>query len=52
MPIATASSFQTSVPAELLAAFQAQRIAYYQAIAAANPSKAHYLAAWIARSEK
>ena len=39
-------------PLTLVAAFQQQRVAYYQAIVAANPSKAKYLAAWIARAQK
>jgi len=39
-------------PGALQAAFQAKRVAYYQAIAAANPSLAKYLNAWIARAEK
>jgi lysozyme family protein len=39
-------------PLTLVAAFQRQRIAYYQAIVDANPAKAKYLAAWIARARK
>jgi lysozyme family protein len=39
-------------PLTLVAAFQQQRVAYYQAIVADNPSKAKYLAAWIARAQK
>jgi lysozyme family protein len=39
-------------PATLVAAFQQQRVAYYQAIAAASPDKAIYLNAWIARARK
>ena len=39
-------------PLTLVAAFQQQRVAYYQAIVAANPSKAKFLAAWIARAQK
>jgi hypothetical protein len=36
----------------LVSAFPAWRVAYYQAIDAANPAKAIYLAAWIARARK
>lgn len=36
----------------LVAAFKAQRVAYYQAIAARKPSLAVYLPAWTARAEK
>jgi type VI secretion system secreted protein VgrG len=39
-------------PASLTAAFQAQRVADYQTIAAANPNLAKYLAEWIARAER
>jgi len=39
-------------PATLVAAFQQQRVAYYQAIVAASPAKAIYLNAWIARAQK
>jgi len=39
-------------PGSLVGAFKARRIAYYQAIAAADPSKARYLAAWTARAQK
>jgi lysozyme family protein len=39
-------------PVALVSAFQAKRVAYYQAIVAANPAKAKYLAAWIARARK
>ena len=38
--------------ATLLAAYRAARVAHYQAIAAANPADAKYLAAWVARAEK
>ena len=38
--------------ATLVAAFQQQRVAYYQAIVAASPGKAIYLNAWIARARK
>jgi hypothetical protein len=36
----------------LVSAFQAKRVAYYQANVAADPANAKYLAAWIARSRK
>jgi hypothetical protein len=36
----------------LVAAFQAQRAAYYQAIVAANPALAQYLDQWTARANK
>ncbi|MGD0941282.1 MAG: putative peptidoglycan-binding domain-containing protein [Terracidiphilus sp.] len=49
---ATVGAVNAADPAALQAAFQAKRIAYYQAIAAANPSKAVYLNAWTARAEK
>ena len=39
-------------PAALVSAFQTERVAYYQAIVAADPAKAKYLAAWIARARK
>jgi hypothetical protein len=39
-------------PVALVAAFQAERIAFYQAIVAADPSKAVYLPAWTARAQK
>ncbi len=39
-------------PAALVAAFQEQRCAYYQAIVAGNPSLEIYLPAWIARAQK
>jgi lysozyme family protein len=39
-------------PAALVSSFQAKRVAYYQAIVAADPSKEKYLAAWIARARK
>jgi lysozyme family protein len=39
-------------PAALTSAFQAQRVADYQAMAAANPSLAQYLPAWIARAQR
>ncbi len=36
----------------LVAAFQAKRVAYYQAIVAANPAKAVYLNGWLIRARK
>jgi lysozyme family protein len=39
-------------PVALVSAFQDKRVAYYQAIVAADPSKAVYLAGWIARARK
>ena len=38
-------------PAALVSAFQAKRAVYYQSIVAANPDKAIYLSAWIARAQ-
>jgi hypothetical protein len=39
-------------PTALVSAFQDKRVAYYQAIVAADPSKAVYLDEWIARARK
>jgi|SRR5271166_1277762 len=39
-------------PVALTAAFQAQRVAHYQAIAAADPGLAQYLRSWTARAMK
>lgn len=39
-------------PTALVPAFQAKRVAHYQAIVAHDPSKAQYLAAWTARAMK
>ncbi len=36
----------------LVTAFKTQRVAHYRAIAAANPDRAKYLAAWTARAGK
>lgn len=36
----------------LTAAFIAQRVAYYQAVAAVHPEKAQYLKGWLARARK
>ena len=49
---ATVNAANTADAAALTTAFQAQRVARYQAIVAADPSKARYLAGWIARAEK
>jgi hypothetical protein len=48
----TVEAANAADPAALVAAFQAQRVAYYLAIAAAKPSLAINLPAWIARAEK
>jgi len=48
----TLNAANAADPAALTAAFKAQRVADYQAIAAANPNLAKYLPAWIARAEK
>jgi lysozyme family protein len=39
-------------PAALVTAFQDKRVAYYQAIVAANPAKAIYLKNWTLRAQK
>jgi hypothetical protein len=39
-------------PETLVAAFQQQRVTYYQAVVAADPEKATFLNAWIARARK
>jgi hypothetical protein len=46
----TLAAVNAADPVALQAAFQAKRAAYYQAIASAEPSKAVYLKAWIARA--
>jgi hypothetical protein len=46
----TVDAANSADTAALVEAFQEQRVAYYQAIAAADPAKARYLAAWIARA--
>jgi lysozyme family protein len=48
----TVEATNTCNPLTLIAAFRQQRVAYHQAIVAANPAKAKYLAAWIARAQK
>jgi hypothetical protein len=48
----TLGAVNAADPVALQAAFQSMRVAYYQAIVAADPSKAVYLAAWTARANK
>jgi lysozyme family protein len=48
----TVEAANAADPVALVAAFQARRIAYYQALADANPSLAIYLPAWTARARK
>ncbi len=48
----TLDAVNAADPASLVSAFQAARLAYYQAIVARNPSDAQYLAAWTARAMK
>ena len=48
----TLTAVNAADPAALQAAFQAKRAAYYRAIAAAEPSKAKYLAGWTERANK
>ena len=48
----TLGAVNAADPVALQAAFQAERVAYYRAIVAADPSKAIYLAAWTARANK
>jgi hypothetical protein len=48
----TLGTVNAADPVALQAAFQSMRVAYYQAIVAADPSKAVYLAAWTARANK
>jgi len=48
----TLGAVNAADPAALQAAFQAKRVAHYEAIVAADPSKAVYLAAWTARANK
>jgi len=49
---ATLGATNAADPVALVAAFQAQRAAYYQAIVAANPALAQYLDQWTARANK
>jgi type VI secretion system secreted protein VgrG len=48
----TLGAVNAADPVALTAAFQAKRVAYYQSIAAADPGKEQYLAAWTARAQK
>lgn len=48
----TLAATNATDPVALQQAFQARRVAYYQAIVVADPGKAIYLNAWIARAEK
>ena len=48
----TVDAANSTDPAELAPAFQAQRVAHYQAIAAVDPDKVRYLSAWIERAQK
>jgi lysozyme family protein len=48
----TLAAVNAADPVALQAAFQAERVAHYQAIVAADPSKAVYLTAWTARANK
>jgi hypothetical protein len=48
----TLGAVNAADPAALTAAFQARRVAYYQAIAAKTPGDEQYLAAWTARANK
>jgi lysozyme family protein len=48
----TLAAANAADPQALTTAFQAQRVADYQAMAAANPNLAQYLQAWTARANK
>jgi len=48
----TVTATNSCNPATLIAAFQQLRVAYYEEVVAANPTKKKYLAAWIARARK
>jgi lysozyme family protein len=48
----TLSAANAADPVALVAAFQAERVAFYEAIVAADPAKAIYLPAWKARAQK
>lgn len=48
----TLGAVNAADPAALVSAFQAQRVAYYQDIAASNPGLAQYLPAWTVRAQK
>ena len=49
---ATVAAANAADPDALVAAFKACRLAHYQAIVAAYPADARYLAAWSARAQK
>ena len=48
----TVDAANTADATALTKAFQAQRVAHYQAITVADPGKMRYLTDWIARAEK
>ena len=48
----TVAAINKCNPANLVTAFQQDRISHYQRIVAANPADAKYLAAWTARASK
>jgi lysozyme family protein len=48
---ATLGAANAAYPAALLTAFQDARVAFYQSIAASDPSKEKYLNGWTARAE-
>ena len=48
----TVDAANSADPGELVEAFQAERVAYYQAIAATHPGMAVYLGNWLARAQK
>jgi thioredoxin reductase len=48
----TLDAANSADPAALAAAFQAARVAHYQAIVAAKPNLSIYLANWTARAQK
>ncbi|MGD0094936.1 MAG: putative peptidoglycan-binding domain-containing protein [Terracidiphilus sp.] len=48
----TVAATNAADPATLTSAFQSKRAAHYQSIVIADPSKANFLTAWIARANK
>ena len=48
----TLAAVNAADPDALVAAYKAQRVAHYTAIANANPASAQYLKAWVARANK
>ena len=48
----TVAAANACSPLTLIEAFQQQRIAYYEAVVAANPADAKYLNGWLARARK